>query len=75
MMEPAIRLENTTDTKPTSTIFNHYAPIYVRCGAHVTHLVTSRATQTSTDVGNALSSVKELDTSYTNSGKLKCLYW
>ena len=47
---------------------------YFRCGAHVTHLVTFRAPQTSTVVKNALNSLKELGTSYNDSGNLKCLY-
>ena len=47
---------------------NHIQPkgTYVQCAAHVTRLITSRATQTSTVVKNALNSVKELCTSYSN---------
>ena len=44
------------------------------CGAHVTHLVTFRAAQTSTVDKNALNSAKDLGTSYNDSGELKCLY-
>ena len=55
---------------------NHIQPkgTYVRCGAHVTRLITSRATQTTTVVKRAMNSVKELGISYNNSGKLYCLY-
>ena len=55
---------------------NRIQPIgtYVLCEANVTHLVTSSAAQTSTDVMYALNSVKELGKSYNDSGKLKYLY-
>ena len=54
---------------------NRIQPIgkLVRCGAHITHLVTSSATETSTDVKKPLNSVKELGTYYNDSGNLKCL--
>ena len=57
---------NTNRIQPIGTL--------VRCGAQVTHLVTSSATETSTDVKKSLNSVKEVGTSYSDSGKLKCLY-
>ena len=48
---------------------------YVRCGAHVTHiLITASAAQTPTVVKNALNSGKETSTSYNDLGKLECLY-
>ena len=48
---------------------------YVRCGAHVTYLVTFRAAQTSTVVRKALNSVKKkLGASYSDSDELKCSY-
>ena len=51
----------------------HPLGTYFRCGAHVTHLVTSRAFQTSTVVRKAPSSVRKLGVSYSDSGRLKCL--
>ena len=61
---------------PLYTPLNHIQPIgtYICCGAHVTYLVTFSAAQTSTGVKNSLKSVKELGTSYNDSGILKCFY-
>ena len=46
----------------------------LHCGRHVTHLVTSKAVQTSTVVRNALNSVQELGTFYKESVEFKDLY-
>ena len=57
MLEPELCLENMTYSAAR------------HLGAHVTHLVTSMAARTSTVVKNALTSVKELGTSYNGSGQ------
>ena len=48
--------------------------MYVHCGAHVTHLVTSKAVQMSQVVRNSLDSVQQLGVLYKESGKFKQLY-
>ena len=52
----------------------HPLTTYVHCGVHVTHLVTSKAAQTSTVVRNVLNSVQELGTLYKESGEFKDLH-
>ncbi|XP_041362929.1 zinc finger MYM-type protein 1-like [Gigantopelta aegis] len=47
---------------------------YVHCGAHITHLVTSKAVQTFPFIKDALDHVHELGKLYDGSGKYKHLY-
>ncbi|XP_033639835.1 uncharacterized protein LOC117300216 [Asterias rubens] len=47
---------------------------YFHCGAHVTHLITSKALQTAPYIRNALGYVQELGNLYNSSGKFKHLY-
>ena len=47
---------------------------FVHCGAHVTHLVTSKAIQSSTIARNSLDAVQQLGVLYKESGKYKNLY-
>ena len=48
--------------------------MYVHCGAHVTHLITSKAVQVSQIARNALDAVQQLALLYKESGKFKHLY-
>ncbi|XP_041372600.1 uncharacterized protein LOC121385875 [Gigantopelta aegis] len=47
---------------------------YVHCGAHITHLVTSKAVQIAPFIKDALDHVHELGKLYDGSGKYKHLY-
>ncbi|XP_033638564.1 uncharacterized protein LOC117299214 [Asterias rubens] len=47
---------------------------YFHCGAHVTHLITSKTLQTAPYIRNALGYVQELGNLYNSSGKFKHLY-
>ena len=48
--------------------------LYVHCGAHATHLVTSKAVQASQTARNALDKVQQLGNLYKDSGKFKSVY-
>ena len=47
---------------------------YVHCGAHVTHLICSKAVQSSSFIRNSLDFAQELGTLYSSSGKFKHMY-
>ncbi|XP_068235704.1 zinc finger MYM-type protein 1-like [Palaemon carinicauda] len=48
--------------------------LYVHCGAHVTHLIISKAIPNSLFIKNALDNLQELGTLYRSSGKFKHMY-
>lgn len=48
--------------------------MYVHCGAHVTHLIISKAISNSLFMKNALDNIQELGNLYKSSGKFKHLY-
>ena len=48
--------------------------LYVHCGAHVTHLIISKAIPNSLFIKNALDNLQELGTLYRSSGKFKHVY-
>ena len=47
---------------------------YVHCGAHISHLITSKSVQDAPFIRDALDRVHELGCIYKNSGKFKNLY-
>jgi hypothetical protein len=48
--------------------------LYIHCGAHVTHLITSKAVESCEFIRNSLHVVQELGDFYRSSGKFKHMY-
>ena len=48
--------------------------LYVHCGAHVSHLIASKADNESTIIRNTLNTVQDLGSLYNQSGKFKQLF-
>lgn len=47
---------------------------YIHCGAHISHLITSKAIESASFIRDALNSIQELGNLYNSSGKFKHMY-